>query len=65
MSRHKSITVARIVAMVKRDQLEGICGACGQDAANVEPDARKVRCEHCGEHRVYGAEEWLMMTEGQ
>lgn len=63
MARHKSITLARIVRMVKRDDYSGICGACGKTAHNVEPDARKYPCESCQAPRVYGAEEWLMMTQ--
>ena len=40
----------------------GICGACGEDAMGVEPDARKYICEYCEAPRVYGAQEWLLMT---
>jgi DNA-directed RNA polymerase subunit RPC12/RpoP len=47
--------------MVRKDAYEGICGACGKTAKNVEPDARKYTCLKCGAPRVYGAEEWLMM----
>jgi predicted RNA-binding Zn-ribbon protein involved in translation (DUF1610 family) len=35
----------------------GFCVACGAEAEGVEPDARKYRCEECGEMAVYGAEE--------
>lgn len=38
----------------------GFCIACGAEALGVEPDARKHRCESCGEHAVYGAEELLL-----
>ena len=40
----------------------GFCLACTEENYNVEPDARKYECEHCGEHRVYGAEELLIMV---
>ena len=40
----------------------GFCLACNQENYNVEPDARKYECEHCGEARVYGAEELLIMV---
>ena len=40
---------------------EGRCLACGETAYGVEPDARKYECECCGEPRVYGLEELLMM----
>jgi len=61
---HLSITLDRIIEMVERDDNEGICGACGEDAYGVEPDARKYLCESCGECRVYGAQEWLLMVAG-
>ena len=38
----------------------GFCIACGEQAFDVEPDARKYECESCGEHKVYGAEELLL-----
>jgi predicted RNA-binding Zn-ribbon protein involved in translation (DUF1610 family) len=39
----------------------GFCIACGEEAYQVEPDARKYKCDSCGEHEVYGAEELLMI----
>ncbi len=63
MARHKSITLDRIVELVEADDNLGICGACGQEAMGVEPDARKYPCESCDEKRVYGAQEWLLMTQ--
>lgn len=38
----------------------GFCVACGDEAQPVEPDARNYRCESCGEHSVFGAEELLI-----
>ena len=38
----------------------GICLACGMENGCCEPDARKYKCEGCGEHAVYGAEELMM-----
>lgn len=29
----------------------------------MKSDARKYPCESCGENRVYGAEEWLLLTQ--
>lgn len=37
----------------------GFCLACGTETIHIEPDARKVECEECGEKMVYGAEELL------
>jgi Zn finger protein HypA/HybF involved in hydrogenase expression len=39
----------------------GYCLKCGSKAHNVEPDARKYECEHCGATKVYGAEELALM----
>lgn len=39
----------------------GFCVACGAEAYGVEPDARRYECEACGEKRVYGLQEALLM----
>lgn len=43
----------------------GFCLACGDWSFNVEPDAERYRCESCGEFRVYGAEQALLMGRVQ
>ena len=58
---HASVTIDRIIEAAETDDNEGICLACGESAYGVEPDARKYTCESCGEPRVYGAEELLIM----
>ena len=62
---HESITADRVTEAVERHNLSlddpGFCLACGADAEGVEPDARRYTCESCGEPRVYGAEEVLLM----
>lgn len=60
MSVHKSVTRARVVRMVKKDEYKGICLACGKTANNVEPDARHYECEKCKKKAVFGAEELLL-----
>ena len=39
----------------------GFCIACGHEQEGCESDARGYECEECGEGRVYGAEEVLLM----
>ena len=39
----------------------GFCLACGEEQEGCEPDARKYECWCCGERKVYGAQEVLMM----
>jgi hypothetical protein len=62
---HPSVTAERVMEMVERHNSSldnpGICFGCGEEADSVEPDARRYTCESCGEARVYGAEEALMM----
>ena len=41
----------------------GFCLACGEQQEGCEPDARRYECESCGQRKVYGAAEVLMMGE--
>lgn len=41
---------------------DGVCLGCGEwTFGGCEPDARKYPCEACGQRRVYGCEEAMMM----
>lgn len=51
-----------IMEAVEEDSYLGFCLACGTEASPVEPDAREYVCESCGEAKVYGAEEILIMV---
>lgn len=62
MPAHRSLTIDRIVEAVQADEMTGFCVACGEEAYGVEPDARGYECESCGEEKVYGAEELLLMN---
>ena len=43
------------------DQFEGFCTSCNEVTnAGVEPDARDVVCESCGDSAVFGVEEALL-----
>lgn len=59
-----SITQDRVMDAVHRRNTTldnpGFCLACGDDADDCEPDARKYKCDSCGERQVYGAEELLV-----
>lgn len=61
---HPSITLERVQEAIKRRNTyldnPGFCLACGEDADNCEPDARKYHCECCEKNTVYGAEEILI-----
>ena len=61
---HPSITIERIIELCEADDNQGLCLECGDESYGVEPDARRYKCESCGEYRVYGAEELLMMAGG-
>lgn len=43
------------------DGCSGICLSCGEMTDGCEPDARKRECPSCGEFKVYGLEEALIM----
>ena len=43
------------------EELTGFCIACGEERPCCEPDAREYECECCGEAKVYGAEELVLM----
>jgi hypothetical protein len=62
---HASLTDDRIMEACERAMMgldnPGFCLACGEEAEGCEPDARRYRCEDCGERQVYGAEELLIM----
>jgi len=64
--KKRKITRARVYAAVKRQMTTldnpGFCLACGADADDCEPDARRYECEACGAKKVYGAEEVLLMV---
>lgn len=50
-----------IESVVRHDNNEGFCLACGNEQTGCEPDARRYTCEGCGAAKVYGAEELAMM----
>jgi Zn finger protein HypA/HybF involved in hydrogenase expression len=65
MKPHPTITEARVLEACQRHMTSlddpGFCLACGNEQGGCEPDARRYRCEACGEFQVYGAEELAMM----
>jgi hypothetical protein len=56
-----TLTLDIVLAALESDAYLGFCLACGAEHDGVEPDARRYRCTECGLHKVYGAEELLMM----
>lgn len=53
-------TFEEVEAAIQADDYTGFCVECGEEAHNVEPDARRYKCDHCGALEVYGAEEILI-----
>jgi predicted RNA-binding Zn-ribbon protein involved in translation (DUF1610 family) len=51
-----------IIEAVEADDNLGFCTACGEQATNVEPDAENYECESCGENKVFGAEQLLILN---
>lgn len=60
MNMHPKITPEIILEAVQADDNLGFCVECGMEAQCVEPDARRYKCESCGEFAVYGAPELMM-----
>lgn len=64
MKFHPSITPNRVMEAVTRRRVSldnpGFCIACGHEQDGCEGDARKYKCESCGEMEVYGDEELLI-----
>lgn len=42
--------------------LLGFCLSCGNEVDGVEPDARRYKCEVCGQSKVYGLAELVIMN---
>jgi hypothetical protein len=55
------IDLKAVMEAVQEDDGSGFCLACGNQTWGVEPDARGYRCDSCGQPKVYGAEEVLLM----
>jgi hypothetical protein len=60
----KGLTLEKIIAAVEADDHYGFCLWCGAETQGVEPDAREYECDSCQAHKVYGAEELLIMYGG-
>jgi len=58
-----NLNIEQIIEAVEADDNIGFCRKCGAEHCCIEPDARKYKCEECGELAVYGAEELLIMME--
>jgi predicted RNA-binding Zn-ribbon protein involved in translation (DUF1610 family) len=57
----KKLNLDEVLEAAENDTNTGFCIECGAEVSNVEPDARKYPCEECGENKVYGAEEIILM----
>jgi hypothetical protein len=53
-----------IAAAENEEEYIGFCIACGAEAYDVEPDARRYECDACGVNKVYGAQEILLSYIG-
>lgn len=59
------INIDAVIAAAENDEeYIGFCIACGAEAYDVEPDARRYECDDCGKEKVYGAQEILLMMVG-
>ena len=58
----EEVDLDQVLDAVRRDDHTGICTYCHAEQYGCEPDARKYKCEECGNRTVYGAEELLIMN---
>lgn len=47
--------------LCEEDDYVGICTSCGYEQDCVEPDGREYKCEECGENKVFGSQELMIM----
>ena len=60
--RRKHMAKREFTAAEVMEHSMGVCLACWSVVSGgVEPDAKEYECETCGEHKVYGLEEALLM----
>ena len=64
MPKKRRLTLSMIMEAIESPEYLGFCLACGEQAEGVEADACAYECEACGAHKVYGAEELLIMGFG-
>ena len=57
------IPLDELLEVLESDENAAFCLACGEMHFGVEPDAREYECESCGENKVYGAQEIIIMGE--
>lgn len=50
-----------LIHITETDNDTGFCLACAEEVAGIEPDAKGDHCPSCYEHKVYGAEELMLM----
>lgn len=55
-----NLDLETVMEAAQSEENLGFCLACGHEQGECEPDARRYRCESCGEFQVYGAEELLL-----
>ena len=61
MPQENSVTITIEEYLQYRVQYVGVCLGCGDTLECCEPDADGYPCESCGESKVQGADNLLMM----
>ena len=66
MGIHKSLTLDRVMAAAESQMFglenPGFCIACGFETDGCEPDACNYPFDDCGENKVFGASEIMLMV---
>ena len=62
MSIPKHIVDRALAYLEAGEDTMGLCIECGAENDCCEPDARNYTCESCGENKVFGCEEIIIMS---
>lgn len=62
LNKNVVVSLSQVMDALENDRSIGFCIACGCEHDGCEPDARNYTCESCGEPKVFGAEELLLMN---
>jgi hypothetical protein len=56
------VSITKEEYQMHAESYDGICLSCGEfSCGGVEPDAENYECDDCGESRVYGTEQALLI----
>ena len=55
------LPINQVLEAIEADEYIGFCLHCGSEHYGIEPDAERYECDDCGQAKVYGAEQCLLI----